>query len=203
MAKDYAKAFYNSGAWRKTQELYLSSKNYVCEDCGGVACIVHHIKYITPANISNPEITLQWENLRALCAECHAIEHKAHAARLNGIAFDTAGNVITQANVFLVCGGSESCRSAYTAAHKTRRDLVVDLDCICAALMGEAGNNDLDFAPVLSIAQEVRTLLYNIVRARRGRWHRAFVVITATSELEQSAIASELNAKIVTIPPGA
>ena len=92
MAKDFARGFYDSPEWRKTREAYLSSVNYICEDCGGAACIVHHIEHITAANVDNPEITLNWDNLKAVCEKCHAEEHakdkkafKGTAARLNGM----------------------------------------------------------------------------------------------------------------------
>ena len=67
MAKDYARAFYDSPAWRRTREAYLQSKHYICEDCGGAASVVHHITYIKPWNVNNPEITLNWDNLKAVC----------------------------------------------------------------------------------------------------------------------------------------
>ena len=66
MAKDYARAFYDSPAWRRTREAYLQSKHYICEDCGGAASVVHHITYIKPWNVNNPEITLNWDNLKAV-----------------------------------------------------------------------------------------------------------------------------------------
>ena len=66
MAKDFARGFYDSPQWRKTSKAYLSSKNYICEDCGGAACIVHHIRQKEPWNINDPEVTLNWINLKAV-----------------------------------------------------------------------------------------------------------------------------------------
>ncbi|MCX7843245.1 MAG: HNH endonuclease [Clostridia bacterium] len=199
MAKDYARSFYDSSTWKKTQALYLSSQNYICEDCGGVACIVHHIKHITPDNINDPDITLNWDNLKAVCTECHAIEHMGKDARLNGISFDEEGNVIKQPNVYLICGSPASGKTAYVNRNKTNRDLVIDLDLICAALMGEENNNYLNNEPILSVAIEVRTLLYSIVKTRRGNWDKAYIISTISNILEQKALANELNAEIVII----
>lgn len=91
MAKDYAKGFYSSRAWKQTQAAYMESRHYVCERCGGMARIVHHICYITPGNIQNPEITLNWDNLEALCMECHNQEHMGSRSRA---VFDADGNMI-------------------------------------------------------------------------------------------------------------
>lgn len=203
MAKDYARPFYDGAEWRKTREAYLSSQNYICEDCGGAACIVHHMKPIKPWNVSDPRVTLNWDNLKAVCDQCHKAEHakdkkyRGQAARLNGIAFDEEGNAIKQPNVFLVCGSPASGKTTYVLENKTEGDLVVDLDYICAALMGETGNVHLDHRPILAVALEVRELLYQIVQARRGKWERAFVITTIANPQEMKAIADELGAELV------
>lgn len=73
--KDYAKSFYKGKAWRQVSGLYMASKNYICERCGGIGTICHHKTYITPENIGNPDITLNQDNLECLCQECHNLEH--------------------------------------------------------------------------------------------------------------------------------
>ena len=37
--------------------------------------IVHHKIHLTPQNISNPDVSLAWDNLQLLCRECHAEAH--------------------------------------------------------------------------------------------------------------------------------
>lgn len=95
--KDYAKGFYTSKAWRDTQRAYMLSKNYVCERCGRPAGIVHHKTYITPGNIHDPEITLNFDNLEALCPTCHQNEHfKQGGICAEGLKFDKEGNLIKE-----------------------------------------------------------------------------------------------------------
>lgn len=94
MAKDYAKGFYHSRAWKNTQAAYMASQHYVCERCEGVARIVHHKTYITPQNISDPSITLDWANLEALCMDCHNAEHGGGAICAEGLRFDSNGNLV-------------------------------------------------------------------------------------------------------------
>lgn len=91
--KDYARAFYNSTAWRTTQATYMASRHYICERCANIARIVHHIKYITPQNIYDPSITLEWSNLEALCIDCHNAEHMGGAVCADGLFFDCDGNI--------------------------------------------------------------------------------------------------------------
>jgi 5-methylcytosine-specific restriction endonuclease McrA len=95
MAKDYAKSFYSSKAWKNTQAAYMESRNYVCERCGNAARIVHHIHYITPQNINDPDITLNWDNLCALCIDCHNAEHMGKGgACASGLRFNSDGELV-------------------------------------------------------------------------------------------------------------
>ncbi len=92
-------AFYHSRQWRKLSRAFLLSKNYVCERCGGPAEIAHHRQYITNGNISNPQITLNPDNLEALCQDCHNAEHfGTGGAILKGFAFDEFGNLTKERN---------------------------------------------------------------------------------------------------------
>ena len=92
--KDYARSFYNSKKWRTTQRAYMVSQHYVCERCGGVARIVHHRKHITPGNIVDLAVTLDWKNLEAVCLECHNGAHGSGPACADGLRFDGGGNLV-------------------------------------------------------------------------------------------------------------
>lgn len=79
--KEYAKSFYTSKAWKETRSAYIKQVNGLCERCRAAGefvpgKIVHHKKYITPKNISDPRITLSFGNLELLCEDCHNKEHK-------------------------------------------------------------------------------------------------------------------------------
>lgn len=78
--RDFARTFYSSTAWKKTRAAYAKSKGNLCERClkkglivPGV--IVHHKVYLTPDNINDPAVSLNWSNLELVCADCHAEEH--------------------------------------------------------------------------------------------------------------------------------
>ena len=80
MAKEFARDFYNSKAWYRTRTAYARSRKYLCEIClaKGIykaADIVHHKIHLTPENINDPKITLNWENLQCVCRACHAEVH--------------------------------------------------------------------------------------------------------------------------------
>ncbi len=100
MAKEWAKKFYNSKAWIKCRDSYISSVYGLCERCLDnnkivPGSIVHHKEYITPSNINNPNITLSFENLELLCQDCHNKEHfKIHEATREGLMFNSSGELV-------------------------------------------------------------------------------------------------------------
>lgn len=86
MAKDFARQFYNSTAWKRCREEYKKQAQYLCERClakgmhvPGV--IVHHKNRISPKTINDPNVLLNFDNLELLCRQCH---YKEHAAEIKG-----------------------------------------------------------------------------------------------------------------------
>ena len=91
--KAWAKPFYTNRAWQETREAYMLSQQWICERCQEPAKVCHHKTWLTPKNINDPYITLGWDNLEALCQECHNIEHHKKE-RTGRYTFDKDGNVI-------------------------------------------------------------------------------------------------------------
>ena len=90
-------AFYHSPQWRKLSRTFLLSRNYICQRCGAPAEIAHHKQHLTAANVNNPEISLNPDNLEALCLACHNAEHfSTGGATAAGLAFDGDGNLIQE-----------------------------------------------------------------------------------------------------------
>ena len=80
MKNRFNDALYVSPEWIKTRTAYAKSKGGLCERClqNGIVKageIVHHKIHLTPVNIHDPSVTLDWKNLELLCRECHAKEH--------------------------------------------------------------------------------------------------------------------------------
>lgn len=91
--KDWARTFYLSKAWKDTAAAYMLSVNHICERCEEPAKIVHHKIYLTRNNINNPDIALSWDNLEALCQDCHNKEHHKRETALR-YRYDGEGNII-------------------------------------------------------------------------------------------------------------
>ena len=90
--------FYKSKRWQKCRNAFMGSKHYICEHCGRKAVIAHHKTHLTPANIHDSNISLNWDNLQALCMDCHAKVHGNGSAVPDGFAFDAEGNMVQVKN---------------------------------------------------------------------------------------------------------
>ena len=77
----FARALYWSRAWAVCRKKYAESVGGLCERCYAEGRVtpgqhVHHKIRLTPENINDTEITLNWDNLELLCEECHQKEHR-------------------------------------------------------------------------------------------------------------------------------
>ncbi len=96
MSREFSKAFYNSAAWKKARQAYIELKFGLCERCGAPnSKQVHHKKYLTPNNIDDPDITLNFDNFELLCDICHQKEHnEKYSMTLWNLKFDENGELV-------------------------------------------------------------------------------------------------------------
>ena len=102
MAKEWAKAFYNSKRWTRCRDAYISNRiatdGGLCEECHEKpGYIVHHKIPLTPENINDVSISLNHDNLEYVCKPCHDREeghflYREEKSRRYG--FDSDGNPI-------------------------------------------------------------------------------------------------------------
>ena len=88
--------FYNSQQWQKVRALARQRAGGLCERCAkeGIikgADVIHHIKPITESNVNDPNVTVNLDNLMALCTECHAAVHSGGKKKRYTI--DAAGRI--------------------------------------------------------------------------------------------------------------
>ena len=101
--QSWAKAFYNSKSWQKCRQAYIAKRMQmdggVCEVCRiEQGYIVHHIVQLTKENIGNPQISLNFDNLRYECKQCHDEEegHYLDGKKVKRLlcVFDDKGQII-------------------------------------------------------------------------------------------------------------
>ena len=98
MAREFAKKFYKSKAWKQCRDTIFKRDFGLCVHCGKPGEEVHHVTWLRPENINNPDITLNSSNLITLCKDCHNKEHKRNRytehKQARGIVYDDNGNII-------------------------------------------------------------------------------------------------------------
>ena len=89
--------FYGSALWKNCRASYLKSVGGLCELCKAEGIItpaeeVHHRIKLDASNVKDPNITLSWSNLQALCRRHHdEIHGRAFKRRCH---FDNMGRCI-------------------------------------------------------------------------------------------------------------
>ena len=97
--KEFAKKFYKSKEWKHVREQVMTRDGRLCQDCLKQGRIVpaeevHHIIELTQHNITDPAISLNFDNLVALCRECHRGRHNSAGVRYEPrYTVDQFGNV--------------------------------------------------------------------------------------------------------------
>jgi len=74
------RVFYDSKEWKACRETFRKSRKGLCEEClkNGIVTagdMVHHKIHLSPDNMRNPDIALNFDNLELLCRTHHQEKH--------------------------------------------------------------------------------------------------------------------------------
>ncbi len=94
MAREFAKKFYKSKAWKDIRELVFNEANGICEKCGEPGEEVHHKIWLSHNNINDIEITLGRDNLILLCKNCHINIHRKVSSTKDEYKFNENGELV-------------------------------------------------------------------------------------------------------------
>jgi len=217
MAREFAKAFYKSAAWRRAREAYVSERKAVdgglCELCQEEpGTEVHHKIFLRPENIDDEDITLNPENFALLCYDCHQREHEAarRIAQLNAKQRDGKRGVLVGGSyyydeegkiqpfkVHVVWGAPGSGKTTYVRKHIQPGDVVIDLDLIGRAL-SMADKTEVP-RNVERIAYDIRDYLYIQIAQRQLDAKQVWVIAGLPKREQRQQIAKQLNAELVFI----
>lgn len=107
MAKDFAKSFYDSKAWKECRRAYIGHRMLVdggrCEMCEhDQGYIIHHKIVLNESNINDPDVSLNPDNLMFVCHDCHNFIHSKDASSGNFVRlpaiFDERGQILPRAS---------------------------------------------------------------------------------------------------------
>jgi 5-methylcytosine-specific restriction protein A len=205
MAKEWAEPFYQSLKWKECRNSYFRNQHGLCERCNAGGKIVHHKTRLTIQNVSDPNITLNHNNLELLCHKCHDDEHNLHKllkehhrrkriprARA-GTAFDEEGNLIEKRNVTIVWGAPASGKTRYVRDNKGDYDVVFDLDYILKALtMGSRHTEDAKL-----FAFPMRETFYRTVEKVKDNVDHIWIIACLPEKKERDKLAARLDAELI------
>lgn len=109
MAQEWAKKFYKSIKWARCRNAYIQHRMVadggLCEECRDKpGYIVHHKTALTADNISNPDVSLNLDNLEWVCKDCHD-QFDGHGIRRSTVPlcrFDAEGQPISLREIDMV-----------------------------------------------------------------------------------------------------
>ena len=100
MAREFSDAFYHSKVWKQCRTGFFKYKHGLCERCDKPGDIVHHKELLTPGNINDPNVTLNWNNLELLCQECHNNEHfEKYSPLRHDVMFNDEGQLVKREGI--------------------------------------------------------------------------------------------------------
>lgn len=93
------KEFYHSPAWRKARDAYIDKRirvdGGICEVChSDLGKVVHHKIWLDDINCNDPGISLNPDNFRYECQECHNKEKDPRRKPSRRYVVDEEGNIL-------------------------------------------------------------------------------------------------------------
>lgn len=182
-------SFYCSSAWQRFRRNIISERGPVCE-CGCKKVIpvphdviLHHTPIeLTVDNVSNPEISLNPDNVKIYARECHDKSHKRFS-KYEG------------KRVYIVYGMPCSGKATYVMYNKSRNDIVIDMDRLYEAITLLPSYDKPD--QLLSTIRAVYNNLLDQVKTRYGKWDTAWVIGGFPERYTRERTADELGAELI------
>ncbi len=179
--------FYWSNEYKKFARYAKIKSNGKCAHCGNVCAYsflrAHHTIELTLENVNDPTIALNLKNIEVICHDCHNRVHRRYTS--------------IEHKVYLVCGAPLAGKTTYVETVATRYDLVLDLDkiheSICIATRYDKP------AATKSIAFDIRQLILDRIRMRKGEWENAYIIGCYPKLYERDTIIKLYGAEVIHI----
>lgn len=194
MAREFSKQFYKSKEWINFRKIIILERGATCEECNKVITEskhiqVHHIKELDPSNIHDTSITLNPNNVKILCQECHNKEHNRWCK----------GSSVKKKDkgVYIVYGPPGAGKTTYVLDNMERGDIVVDMDRLYEAvtlLPRYDKPNNLKYN-VLSI----RNGIIDNIKTRYGKFNSAWIIGGYADKYQREQLARDVGAETILV----
>lgn len=188
--------FYCSKEWRTFRELIIDtrSKNgVICEDCGKTILQmndihIHHTPIeLTEANYMDRMISLNPDNVKMICKDCHDKAHDRFCGKRKK----------KERGIYIVCGPPMAGKTSYVMENMTAGDLVIDMDKIYAALSLRELYDKPDNLKYNVFA--IKNMLVEHIKTRYGNFRSGWIIGGYPNKVERERLAYELGAEVVSL----
>lgn len=165
----------------------------ICETCGKVIanpkeCEVDHYPIeLTPENVNDALISLNPENVKVRCHDCHNKRHNRFGYK-------------PERNVYIVFGAPLSGKHTFVKQQMQRGDIVIDMDRLYAAVSMLPYYDKPD--NLLSNVRGIYNQLIDNIKTRYGKWNNAWIIGGYADKYKRDRLADELGAELILCDAG-
>ena len=177
--------FYRSNKWQKFREKVIFDRTNdngmcYCALCGKPITnkiVCHHVEELTEYNVSDPNISLNPDNIELLHIDCHNKIHDRFQSNKKKI---------------VLVYGPPIATLEYVEKEAGLNDFIISLDYIYKALNPQYYLYKHTKA-ITNLAFNIRSELYEIAKYRTGIWNTCYIVGGFPSRNERERIKKELG----------
>ncbi|MGE4272072.1 MAG: HNH endonuclease [Desulfitobacterium sp.] len=182
------KSFYASEAWICFRDNVIAERGPICESCEKVIAIPKEIEIdhypieLTPENVRDVTISLNPDNVKVRCHDCHNKRHNRYSKR-------------SERNIYMVFGPPLSGKHTFVNQNIQRGDIVVDMDALYHAVSMLPPFDKPD--NLLNNVRGIHNLLLDNIKTRYGKWNNAWIIGGYADKHKRDRLAEGLGAELV------
>ena len=182
-------SFYTSKRWRDFRKVIIEERKPICETCSKMIIdpkeieVDHYPIELTINNIHDANISLNPENVRITCHDCHNKRHGRYSK--------------AERKVYMVYGPPCSGKLDYVRGSMQRGDLIVDMDTIYTAISLQSIYDKPD--QLIRNVFAVHDILLDNIKTRYGKWINAWIIGGYPEKYKREQLADELGAELIYI----
>jgi len=191
------KEFYDSNAWENFRKVLILERaeesGVICEECGkhiteSKDIILHHSPVeLTLANVNDYIVSLNPENIKIVCFDCH---NKVHGR------FGHGNKHLTKRHngVYIVYGPPLSGKKTFVKENMRRGDMVVDMDTLYQAVTLLSLYDKPDNLKLNLFA--LKNCLLDNIKTRYGMFNSAWVIGGYPKRFDRDKLTKDIGAEL-------
>lgn len=186
------KKFYKSKAWTTFRQRIILDRGAICQECNrfineSKKIHLHHIIELNEENCLDTSISLNPDNTKILCHECHNKVHDRWQGYYKS----------KERQVYVVYGPPGAGKTTYVLNNMSKGDLVIDMDRLFSAVsllpLYDKPNN------LKSNVFAIRNTLIDNIKTRYGKFNNAWIIGGYADKYQRDKLVKDLGAELIFI----